>query len=280
MAPPVTPVLITGATGNVGREVARALRQQGTPVRLAVREPACADSVRFDFTDPASFVPALRGVKRVFLMRPPPLLNVRRTLNRFLDACAAEGVAQCVFLSVEGADKNRMVPHHGVERHLRAGPVPWTILRPGFFVQNLADAYRTDIREGCLVLPAGHARVAYVDAADLGDVAARAFADPATHLGQAYHLTGSDSLSFDEVAAMLTRVLGRPVAYQAASLVGFWRHCRRRGIALVPTLAYAIIHAALRSGGGARLDPTMARLLRRPPRTVEQFIKNNVALWT
>lgn len=280
MVSPATPVLITGATGNVGREVVRALRQQGTPVRLAVREPDCADGVRFDFNDPASFAPALSGVKRVFLMRPQPVLAVKRTLNRFLDACAAEGVAHCVFLSVAGAAKNRMVPHHGVERHLFGGPVPWTILRPSFFVQNLKDSYRDDIREGRLVLPAGHARVAYVDAADLGDVAALAFNDPATHLGQAYHLTGSDSLSFDEIAAMLTRILGRPVAYRAASLLGFWRHCRRRGIALVPTLAYTIIHAALRGGSGAALDPTMARLLGRAPRTVEQFIENNRALWT
>ncbi|MBA3897659.1 MAG: NmrA family NAD(P)-binding protein [Sphingomonadaceae bacterium] len=280
MASPVAPVLITGATGNVGREVTRALRQRGTPVRLAVREPDCADGVRFDFDDPASFAPALSGVKRVFLMRPPPVLNVKRTLNRFLDACAAEGVAHCVFLSVEGADKNRLVPHHGVERHLLGGRVPWTILRPGFFVQNLSGAYRADIREGHLVLPAGHAKVAYVDAADIGDVAALALDDRATHLGKAYHLTGSDSLSFDEVATMLTRILGRPVSYRAASLLGFWRHSRQRGIAVVPTLAYTIIHAALRSGGGAALDPTMARLLGRAPRTVEQFIKNNIALWT
>jgi len=280
---PVNPVLVTGATGNVGREVARALRQQGTPVRLALREPHRepngTEGVRFDFNDPASFASALSGVKRVFLMRPQPLLNVKRTLNRFLDACAAEGVEHCVFLSVAGAAKNPMVPHHGVEQHLFGGPVPWTILRPAFFVQNLKDSYRADIREGRLVLPAGHARVAYVDTADLGDVAALAFNDPATHVGQAYHLTGSDSLSFDEIAAMLTQILGRPVAYHAASLLGFWRHCSRRGIALVPTLAYTIIHATLRGGGGAALDPTMARLLGRAPRTVEQFIENNRALW-
>jgi len=274
------PVLVTGANGNVGREVVRALRERGTPVVRAMRTPHSPGDVRFDFDDHASFAPALGDARRVFLMRPPPVLNVKRTLNRFLDVCAERGVQQCVFLSVAGADRNRLIPHHAVEQHLFSGRVPWTILRPGFFVQNLGDAYRADIREGVLVLPAGHARVAYVDAGDIGDVAALAFGTPPDHLHKAYHLTGSDSLSFDEIAAMLTRILDRPVRYHAASLLGFWRHVRARGSGRIPALAYTIIHAVLRGGGGAALDPAMTRLLGRPPRTVERYIADHRALWS
>lgn len=281
------PVLVTGATGNVGREVVRALLSWGVPVRAAmhrVREPRDEASgvtpVSFDFEDSASYGAALRGVHAIFLMRPNPVFAVKKTLNRVIDAAADLGVKHCVFLSVAGAEKNRMVPHYAVEQHLMRGPMTWTLLRAGFFAQNLTGPYREDIRNGVIVLPAGEGRVAYVDAQDLGDVAAIALRDPVPHAGRAYHLTGADSLSFRQLAGLLTAVLGRPVTYAPASVWRFWSHCRRRGIGLVPTIAYTIIHASLRGGAGAAIDPTLSTLLGRPARTMLQFIEAHRLVWT
>ena len=280
------PYLVTGASGNVGKEVVRALLSQGGRVRAALRDATLKqgyapdfEAVHFDFDDPATYAPALKGVNGLFLMRPNPVLAVKKTLNRLLDVAVDQGVAHCVFLSVAGAENNRFVPHHAVEQHLMRGPLRWTMLRAGFFAQNLSGPYRADIRAGLIVLPAGHGKVAYVDAQDLGDLAAFALLDPVRHAGQAYHLTGPDCLSFDEVAALLTLELGRPVRYEAASLWGYWRHCRRRGIGLVPTLAYTMIHAALRGGSGASTDPILPALLGRPARGVRQFVEENRSIW-
>lgn len=77
-------------------------------------------------------------------MRPPPISKVEETLNPSCDAARAVGVRQITFLSVAGAGKNSIVPHHGVEKHLQKGE-GYTILRPGFFAQNLQDAYLRDI---------------------------------------------------------------------------------------------------------------------------------------
>jgi uncharacterized protein YbjT (DUF2867 family) len=247
-----------------------------------VRDPAKVDTVaipcdtvRFDFGDPSTFAAALRGIRGLFLMRPNPVLKVKSTLNRFLDTAAQLGVRHCVFLSVAGAEHNSMVPHHAVERHLMASSLRWTMLRAGFFAQNLTGPYLADIHAGTLVLPAGHAKVGYVDTRDLGEFAAVALQSPDTYGNQGYHLTGPDSLTFDEVAALLTQELGRPVKYEAASLWRYWRHCRKRGIGRIPTLAYSIIHGTLRGGSGAATDPTLARLLGRSTRSMREFIEDH-----
>lgn len=286
MTPFDGPVFVTGGTGNVGREVVRALVAVGAPVRMAVHRsawvtpPSGVTAVELDFRRPATFAPALKGVRRLFLMRPNPVLAVKSTLNRLLDAAAEAGVEFCAFLSVAGADRNRFVPHHAVEQHLRDSRIQWTMLRPAFFAQNLSGPYRKDIIDGTIFLPAGSGRVTYVDAYDIGDVAARVLLDPKEHVGQAYHLTGKDSLTFHELAALLTEELARPVTYHPASLVEYWRHCNRRGYGLVESLAYTGIHASLRGGSGAATDLTLGNLLQRSPRTVRQFIAEHRAVWT
>jgi len=208
------PILVTGALGNVGGATVTALLHRGERVRaadldtdaLAQRFPD-AEAVRLDFLDPTTFEPALAGCRALFLLRPPPISRVKPTLNRLIDVAAQRGLVEhVVFSSVEGADTNTIVPHHRVETHLRASALPWTILRPGFFAQNLTDAYRLDIRDDHrLYVPAAHGRVAFIDVADLGKVAATVFTDPTPHTGQGYTLTGPEALTFDQVADLLTR---------------------------------------------------------------------------
>ncbi|SCL51400.1 SDR family oxidoreductase [Micromonospora chersina] len=281
------PVLVTGATGNVGGAVARSLHAAGTPIRVAGTDVAKlrrrfpdVPPARLDLLDPRTFDAALRGAGGLFLLRPPQIARVGPTLNALVDAAARHGVGHVVFASVTGADRNRLVPHHRVETHLRAAGLPYTILRPGFFAQNLADAYGRDIREDDRIyLPAGSGRAAFVDTRDLGDVAATVFADPVAHGGAAYALTGPQALDFDEVAALLTEVLGRPVRYQAASVGGYLRHLRRRGTPLTQALVQAVLHTGLRRGQAERVDPTLPRLLGRPPRTLRQYVQDHRDRW-
>lgn len=268
-------VLVTGASGNVGREVLRVLSPSAVEVRRAVRPGATGaaqapgEAVPLDFYDPATFAPALEGCAAVFLLRPPAIADTRSTLLPFIDAARAAGVGQIVFLSVAGAARNRLVPHHAVERHLQDGPPAWTILRPGFFAQNVGTAYRQDVREDDrLYVPAGRGRVAFVDLRDVGVLAAEALKVPAQHQGQAYTLTGSEAFSFQAVAALLSVTTGRPIRYEPATVLGYARHLRRRGLSPGHVAVQTILHVGLRFGQAEAVDPTLSRLLGRPARTL------------
>jgi uncharacterized protein YbjT (DUF2867 family) len=281
------PVLVTGATGNVGGAAARSLRAAGIPVRVGGldldalhRAFPGVPAVRLDFGDARTFAAALAGAGGLFLLRPPQIARVGPTLNALVDAAARHGVGHVVFASVTGADTNPLVPHHRVETHLRRSGLPYTILRPGFFAQNLADAYRRDIRDDDRIfLPAGDGRVAFVDTRDLGDVAATVFADPAAHAGAGYTLTGPEALDFTEVAALLTEALGRPIRYRPATVAGYLRHLRRRDVPLVQALVQTVLHTGLRRGQAETVDPTLPLLLGRAPRTLGQYVHEHRDLW-
>ena len=281
-------VLVTGATGNVGREVVRELRARGALVRVggrgaarkALDGDASVEHVAFDFHDPSTFAPAADGCSAVFLIRPPAIADVRSTLNAFVDAARARGVEHVVFLSVAGAGKNKLVPHHAVEAHLAARVDGWTVLRPGFFAQNLGDAYRRDIVEdGRLYVPAGRGRVAFIDTRDIAQVAALALCDPARHTGKAYTLTGPEAVTFDDAAAILSRALGRSIRYAPASVAGYALHLRRRGLPAGQIAVQTILHVGLRFGQAEAVDPTLAALLGRPGGTLAEYVRDHAATW-
>lgn len=280
-------VLVTGAGGNVGGAVVRSLLGRGTAVRAAGTDPRRlarlhpeAAAVHLDLHDPATFGPAVAGAHALFLVRPPAIATVGPTLNALVDAAVAAGVAHVVFSSVTGADTNRVVPHHRVETHLRSSGAGWTILRPGFFAQNLADAYRTDIvGDSRILLPAGTGRAAFIDVRDLGDVAAAVLADPAAHRGAGYTLTGPQALDFRGVAAILTRELGRPVRYEPTSAVRYVRHVHAQGRPWAQAVVQTVLHTGLRRGQAETVDPTLERLLGRPGRTLAQYVHDHRDLW-
>lgn len=278
-------VLVTGATGNVGRHVAEELRRRSCAFVAAGTSPGRIgaelgrETVALDFLQPATFPDALDGISAVFLLRPPAIGRVRSTLNVFIDECVRARIEHVTFLSVQGAERQRWVPHHSVERHLFQSGLCWTILRPGFFAQNLGDAYRADIRDRSeLVVPAGHGKVAFVDVRDVAELAARSFVEPALRF-QALTLTGPQAVTFDHVARVLSRHLGRTVRYRPVSTARYVRHLRRQRAPWGRALVQTLLHVGIRFGNAERVDPTLARLLERPARDIEAYVGDHRHLW-
>ena len=279
-------IFVTGATGNVGREVIVALRNAGAQFRIGDRNPSTVaaapgqEVVVFDFLNAATYRPAIADCNAIFLLRPPAISNTRDTLNRFIDAVRDAGVYQIVFVSVAGAESNPLVPHHAVERHLQDGPPGWTILRPGFFAQNLESAYRRDIRDDDRIyLPAGRGKVAFIDTRDLAEVAVRSLLDPRSHAGKAYTLTGPVAVSFAEVAKLLSAELGRTISYRPASVVGYMRHLVEARMPVRQALVQTALHFGLRFGQADVVDSTLFCLLARPPRTIGEYIHDRREMW-
>lgn len=123
------------------------------------------------------------------------------------------GVRSIAFLSLQGVQFNRATPHHAVEQYLRQQQAPFTMLRPNFFMQNLSSTYAERIRrDGELFVPAGRAFTAFIDARDVGAVAAAVLTEPG-HASRAYTLSGEQALTYRKVAAIMTDVLGRPIRF-------------------------------------------------------------------
>jgi len=281
-------VLVTAALGNVGREVVHACVQRGFTVRatglneasLKERFPE-TEIARLDFLEPRTWSTALDGCNSVFLLRPPPLGDMDATLCAFVDASYAAGVKHIVFLSVAGADRMKWVPHRKVELHLEAHAGDWTILRPGFFAQNLQDAYRRDIVEdGRIYVPAGNGRVAFLDVRDAAEIAARIFDDPGAFQRKTLTLTGPEAITFHQTAASLSAALDRTIGYIPANIPGYAWHLRtKRNMSWMQTFIQTILHVGLRRGDAESVHSTVEQVLGKRARTMAEYIQDNACIW-
>ena len=181
-------------------------------------------------------------------MRPPAIGNVRRDLLPAVAAARKAGVRHVVFLSLQGAAKNKVVPHAAVEKWLRSSGLVWTFVRASFFAQNLSTTHADDIRDRDeIVVPAGNGGTAFVDAEDVGAVAATALLDPTTHGRKAWTVTAR-ALTYHQVADILSDELGRPIRYTRPSLPRYIRHAHGSlgmpwGMVVVTSAIYSPPHA-------------------------------------
>ena len=279
-------ILVTGATGNVGAEVVKELRRAGAPVVAAVRNPAKAQQslgdigmVPFDFAHPETFDVAFAGVRKIFLVRPPAIADVKRYMAPAIAAAQRAGVEQVVFLSLLGVERNRWAPHYGIEQELRASGMDWTFLRASFFMQNLNTVHRDDIRDGNdIFVPAGQGKTSFIDVRDIAAIGARALVTD-EHRNQAYPLTGNMALSYGDVAGIFSDVLGRPIRYSSPSILAFAARMRARGHLWSFIFVMIRIYTTARLGLAAAVTPDTENLLGRPPITVRQYVEDYKRCW-
>jgi uncharacterized protein YbjT (DUF2867 family) len=294
---------VVGGTGFVGSAVMRALRDSGddpislvphAPVQDLAYKPKAKPGLgddpvdhnfrRLDFFDANTFAPAMHGLKRLFLMRPPAIGNVERYVFPLLDAAMSAGVERLVFLSVSGAQTRAYLPHAKIEARLallaRRTELKVGILRPGFFAQNLLTAYRDDIKhDDRLYVCAAAGKVAFVDAEDVGAVGARALIDGCLD-GKAATLTGSAALTFEDVAVLLSEALDRHIAYTRASILGFFCHrVFKRDSGLTEAVITTALHAGLRRGDAETVSPELPEIIGRPATPLSDVIARHVDAW-
>lgn len=271
--------LVIGATGTTGRRVAAGLIVEGHRVKAAGRRAtavAGAEGVRFDWNEPASWGEALDGVDRVYLVPPIGSSEPAAVMLPFLRQARAAGVHRAVLLS------SSAIPAGGpavgqVHEALPGLFEQWAVLRPSWFMQNFTGStpHARSIREdGAILTAAGDGRIGFIDAADIAAVAVRALTDeqaPNTDL----ILTGPQALSYDDAAATISEVTGRPVVHRRLT----FEQLRDRWAAEIP-LEFATMLAgmdrAIAGGSEDRTSDTVQRLTGRPPRTLRTFAKREM----
>ncbi|MGW7074222.1 NmrA family NAD(P)-binding protein [Streptomyces sp. NPDC054866] len=209
--------LVTGGTGTTGSRITATLADRGLPIRAGSRRPAPGTrQVRFDWADPATHGPALDGIGAVYLVPPIGDAEPARLMLPFLERALRSGVGRFVLLSSSAiAEGDPGVGEvHGALRQLAP---EWAVLRPSWFMQNFitpGHLHAESIRAtGEIFTATGKGRVAFVDAADIADVAVHALLDTQPH-NAAHVITGPEALSYDDAAAVISKVSGREVRHQ------------------------------------------------------------------
>ena len=279
-------ILVIGGRSKIGAALTSELLSRGQQVRALVRAgepagdlPAAAEAVTGDLADEGSLVTAMAGVEKVFLLSSPHPDVVTWHRNA-IDAARRTQVQLLVRSSILGADGEspaEFISAHSVcDRYLEDSGLPYVIVRPNLFLQNIPESTVPSIAaSGTFYANAGDARISMVDTRDVAAVAARALTEPG-HAGASYDVTGPEALSYADVAARLTSAMGRHISYAAASdgavrqallgagltdwfagaLVGLYQDYRRSGT----------------SGYAAQVSTTIERLTGRPARSLDDLL--------
>ncbi|HEX4224687.1 MAG TPA: NAD(P)H-binding protein [Pseudonocardiaceae bacterium] len=264
-------VLVIGSTGTTGSRVAAGLAARDVPVRLATRTPRRPGQVRFDWTDPDTHRSALHGADAVYLIAPIGVADPAPLVEPLLHDAVEAGVRRIVLLS-SSAITDETPGLGALPRQVRTIIPEWTVLRPSWFMNNFTGDHPVadGVRTGEIVTATGSGRVGFVDAEDIAAVAVRALTDRQPH-NTDHLITGPDALSYDDAAAIITEVTGRPVAHRAvgvAELLG-------RLSAYPPDFAaiLAALDVAIGAGAEDRVTETVTRVTGRPPRDFRAFVR-------
>jgi uncharacterized protein YbjT (DUF2867 family) len=272
--------LVIGATGTTGSRVVAGLIAEGHRVKAAGRSATPvegAEPVRFDWNEPATFGAALDGVDRVYLIPPIGSSDPAAVMLPFLRRARSAGLHRAVLLS------SSAIPEGGpavgqVHQALPGLFEQWAVLRPSWFMQNFAGftPHARSIREDGVILTAtGDGRVGFVDAEDIAAVAVRALTDEQAPDADLI-LTGPQALSYDDVAAIITEVGGRPVVHRHLT----FDQLRDRWAEEIP-LEFATMLArmdrAIADGAEDRTSDTVQRLTGRTPGTFRAFAERELS---
>src|SRR4051812_21084752 len=219
-------ILVTGATGTVGRQVVEQLVKRGADVRALVRDLAKADFpsgvalAQGDLLDVDSLRSAFSGVSTLFLLNAVVADEFTQALIA-LNVAREAGIERVVYLSVIHSDLYVNVPHFagkfGVERMIEQMGLPATILRPAYFMNNDLTIKDVVTGYGVYPMPIGSKGLAMIDARDIGEIAALELLRREQAKGplplERINLVGPDILTGENTAAIWSEVLGRKIAY-------------------------------------------------------------------
>jgi uncharacterized protein YbjT (DUF2867 family) len=285
-------ILITGAAGKTGRAIIRALTARGAAVRALVHRPEQVQVIEAleaqevlvgDLRAPATVEGAAHGTQAVYHICPNVSPDEVAIGQVAIEAARSAGVEHFVFHSVLHPQTEGM-PHHWqklrVEEALFASGLSYTILQPSAYMQNLFAHRDRILEQGLYLVPyAVETRLALVDLEDVAQAAAVVLTDP-SHAGATYELSGPQALSQIEVAAILSRELGRPVRAAVVPLAAWERNARANGLGDYQVATLLKMFHYYESYGFWGNPRVLGWLLGRPPTAFPAFAERIAREWS
>ena len=280
-------ILVTGATGNVGMAVIKSLNKltHNLDIIAGIKDFSKDKEkligynigfVKFDFMDSATYKPALQNCDLLFLLRPPQISDTNKYFKPLIEMARQIGVKHIVFLSVQGVEKSAIIPHHKIEKLILDSKIPYTFLRPAYFMQNFLGSLHHDlVVKKKIFLPAGSAKFTLVDVNDIGDVTAVIMINSNKHINTSYELTNNEKMSFGEMAIQLSNELGEKITYESPNLLNFYWTKRKEKIPFMLVLVMMMLHYLPRFQKEPLITNCVKNIIQKEPETFIEFIKEN-----
>jgi NAD(P)H dehydrogenase (quinone) len=270
-------ILVTGATGQLGRLVVQSLlgRVPADQIVVAVRDPAKAADLAAkgvevrvaDYNQPESLVSAFAGIDRVLLISSSEVGSRLPQHHNVIDAAVKSGVKLLAYTGLLHGDASPLplkADHVATEEYLRASGLSFVLLRNGWYTENYHPYIPSSLEHGALFGAAGEGRISAAPRADYADAAARVLAEGGIHAGKVYELAGDEAFTLGQWAAALSQGAGKPVVYQNLPEADFLGLLVKIG--LPEPLAAMIASADVGASKGGLFDDshTLSRLIGRP----------------
>lgn len=281
-------ILITGATGNVGvplianfqvplsannlfagvRDIEKAKKANVFPEGVEFRV--------FDFEDPSTFSSALKDIDIIFLLRPPHISNIDKYFMPLVKQLVECGVEKVVFLSVQGAEKSKVIPHRKIELLLLEHDLEYIFMRPSYFMQNLTTTLYNEISSHRTIsLPSGDAKFNWIDIEDIAKMGVKFIAEFERYKNNAYEITGDHNLNFAEVVAKINKIADSNIVYNPVSPFRFFLIKKKEGLAFGMIIVMLILHYLPRIQTEPIIVKTVYDILNTAPSSIDDFILRN-----
>jgi uncharacterized protein YbjT (DUF2867 family) len=278
-------ILVTGASGNIGRPLVQQLKAAGTTVIAGSSSGKSVDGVpsrHVDFGNLSSLQTAFAGVDTLFLLLPLVPNKVALAKNAIAAAKAA-GVKHIVRSSGAGAD-----PEAGfalpklqgeIDQLIIDSGIAYTLVRPATFMQNFATYFAGMIQGGALYLPQGEGRVSFIDVRDIAAVNATILQNPAAHAGKVYTLTGATAVSNADVVKAIGDAIGKTVSYVAVPDEAAVASMKGMGMDDWSIAQMMSLHQLTAAGYAAGTSDTVRQFIGREPIGFAQFVADHKSAW-
>ena len=277
-------ILVTGATGTVGREVVAQLLVAGEKVRALTRNPSRAqldeqvELVAGDFNQPETLAKAVEGVESIFSLAFGPQLAIQEaSLAQAGQKAGARHIVKLSALRPGGEARSAIATWHlASERAIQNMDIAWTFVQPGAFMSNALNWRDSIKRQGKVFSNYGDGKVAYIHPRDIAAVAVRALTEPG-HEGKAYQVTGPEALSVGEVVQFLSEAAGRPIEYVPITDDATREGMQKAGLPVFLIDALLPFASFVRTGKGAEILPTVEQVIGRKPLTFAGWAREHAA---
>lgn len=280
-------ILIIGATGSIGLEVAKRLIEKDQSVRIAVRNPDKAKSLKlngaevihFEYQKPETFFNTFESVEKILLVSPPSFLKLHKDVINAINVAKDNGVKLIVNVSAMGIENDENDPMRIIENHIQKSGLKYVLLRPNCYMQNFTNLFRDYIKnDNEISAPAEDAKSSFVDLRDVADAAVKVLLDDYFH-NKIFTLTGNKALNLHVIAYLFSQELDREISYSKISEEFFKKTLISAGWPSITIEGALELCNYIKGNSNDRVTDDIKKILDREPISFEQFIKENIEIW-